>query len=471
MSSFMRLSQLSLLIQETLQDSFAYKRFWVIAEVINHSFYRQKGFHYFDLVEREGRNLKNQSKTASGNANIITKMAAVAWSTGASRIKAFENETAQIFTNDIEVLAEVSVDYHPVYGLKLTLLDIDPRFTLGQQEQQRQATIERLLNENPDYVWRNSDGKLQTFNQELEIPIVIQRIAIVSSRNAAGYEDFLHSLEDNPFHYKFTIDGFFTTVQGEQNALALAATLEEVTEAAHQKGVDYDAVVIIRGGGSGTDLLLFDRYEIAAAVAACPFPVLAGIGHQKNESITDMMAHTSLKTPTKVAEYIIQHNRTFEQELLTRQQSAIIYAQQMLAASKQELTQLRAAVLFQSQSLLFQHKQSLTLWKNMFAQRPVQLMSIKKNELVQTINTLRVYNRNLLKQHQSNIDNLIRLFRMASPENLLQRGFALIRHNNNFVSSGRDFKKGDLVDIIMADAEISTIVNSKKISDGKPFDL
>ena len=104
----------------------------------------------------------------------------------------------------------------------------------------------------------------------------------------------------------------------------MAATLEEVAEAAHQKGVDYDAVVIIRGGGSGTDLLLFDRYEIAAAVAACPFPVLAGIGHQKNESITDMMAHTSLKTPTKVAEYIIQHNRTFEQELLRNTTTAII---------------------------------------------------------------------------------------------------------------------------------------------------
>lgn len=471
MSSFMRLSQLSLLIQETLQDSFAYKRFWVIAEVINHSFYRQKGFHYFDLVEREDSKFKNQSRVPSGNSTITTKLAAVAWSTGASRIKAFENETAQIFTNDIEVLVEVSVDYHPVYGLKLTLLDIDPRFTLGQQEQQRQATIEMLLKENPDYVWRNIDGKLQTFNQELELPLVIQRIAIVSSRSAAGYEDFLHSLENNPFHYKFITDGFFTTVQGEQNAPALASTLQDVTEAAHQKGLDYDAVVIIRGGGSGTDLLLFDRPEIALAVAACPFPVLAGIGHQKNESITDMMAHTSLKTPTKVAEYIIQHNRTFEQELLASQQSVIIHAQQMLAATKQELTQLRAAVLFQSQSLLFQHKQSLMFWKNMFAQRPLQLLSTKKNELAQTINTLRLHNRNLLKHQQSNIENLIRLFRMASPENLLQRGFALIRHNNNFVSSGIDIKKGDIIEIIMADAEISTTVNNKKIPDGKSFDL
>lgn len=244
----MRLSQLSLLIQEALQETFAWKRFWVMAEVSNHSFYAQKGFHYFDLVETENRNGNRKS-----GATIISKIPAVAWATGAARIRAFETVTAQKFGNEIQVLAEVSVDYHPVYGLKLTLLDIDASFTLGQLEQKRQATINRLLEECPEYVWK-VDETLYTFNQELELPRVIQRLAVISSRTAAGYEDFLHTIENNPFHYSFTIDGFFTTVQGENNVTELAAAVEEVISAAARTGLDYDAVVIIRGGGAGTDL-------------------------------------------------------------------------------------------------------------------------------------------------------------------------------------------------------------------------
>lgn len=472
MTGAVRLSQLSLLIQETLQGAFAWKRFWVIAEVTNHSFYHQKGFHYFDLVEREERATHRPggwSKQAS--PNILTKMAAVAWTSGAARIKAFEASTGQAFTNDIQVLVEVSVDYHPVYGLKLTLLDIDPSFTLGQQEQERQRTINRLLQDYPDYAWLQPDGSIQTFNQELELPVVIQRIAIVSSRTAAGYEDFLHNLEHNPFHYTFITDGFFTAVQGEQNAPALAATLEDVAAAARRTGLDYDAVVIIRGGGAATDLLLFDQLEIAAAVASCPFPVLTGIGHQRNESITDLMAHTSLKTPTKVAEFIIHHNRSFEQELLTVQQSVIIHAQQMLAASQQELLQLRSALVHQSQALLFQHKHTIQLYRNLVQRQPALLLSANHNRLLQGQQALQLLQKNFISKQRLSLDNLLRLTRMASPEKQLQRGFALLRKEGKFLSDARTLEPGDTIDIIMSDAEFNSTINSKKSTDGKPFDL
>ncbi|MBC6491461.1 exodeoxyribonuclease VII large subunit [Flavihumibacter stibioxidans] len=465
MSKPMRLSQLSLLIQEALQETFAWKRFWVMAEVSNHSFYSQKGFHYFDLVETENRDGRGKSGAA-----ILSKIPAVAWATGAARIRAFETATGQKFGNEIQVLAEVSVDYHPVYGLKLTLLDIDARFTLGQLEQKRQATISRLIHECPDYVWQ-VDEILHTFNQELELPRVIQRIAVISSRTAAGYEDFLHSLENNPFHYTFIIDGFFTTVQGENNAPELAATFEDVTKAAARTGIDYDAVVIIRGGGASTDLLIFDQFEIAAAVATCPFPVLTGIGHQKNETITDLMAHTSLKTPTKVAEFILQQNRSFELELLQLQQSVIIYSQQMLAASRQELMQLKSSLIHQSQASLIQHKHDLLVKKQMLARQPSLLLAARQQNLHLLDRQLATANRNFLRLHQNELESLLRLFRMASPEKALQRGFALVESKGKLIANADGVVVGDEIRVILGSTALGTTVNTKTNYDGKPFDL
>lgn len=436
-----------------------------MAEVSNHSFYAQKGFHYFDLVETENRDGRGKSGAA-----ILSKIPAVAWATGAARIRAFETATGQKFGNEIQVLAEVSVDYHPVYGLKLTLLDIDARFTLGQLEQKRQAIISRLINECPDYVWQ-VDEILHTFNQELELPRVIQRIAVISSRTAAGYEDFLHSLENNPFHYTFIIDGFFTTVQGENNAPELAATFEDVTKAAARTGIDYDAVVIIRGGGASTDLLIFDQFEIAAAVAACPFPVLTGIGHQKNETITDLMAHTSLKTPTKVAEFILQQNRSFELELLQLQQSVIIYSQQMMAASRQELMQLKSSLIHQSQASLIQHKHDLLVKKQMLARQPSLLLAARQQNLQSLGRQLTTANRNFLRLHQNELESLLRMFRMASPEKALQRGFALVESKGKLIANADGVAVGDEITVILGSTALGTTVHTKTNYDGKPFDL
>ncbi|ULQ51903.1 exodeoxyribonuclease VII large subunit [Flavihumibacter fluvii] len=441
MSSPLRLSQLSLLLQEVISETFSFRRFWVVAEISNHSFYAQKGFHYFDLIETEKAGLKSKG-------SLITKMAAVAWSAGAARIKAFEAATGQRFGNDLQVLAEVTVDFHPVYGLKLTLVDIDPRFTLGLLEQQRQATINRLLDELPDYIWKEGE-RIMTFNQDLQLPVVIQRVAIISSSTAAGYEDFLHSLEENPFGYHFITHAFFTTVQGENNAPALAASVEKIVSRAEEDGLDYDAVVIIRGGGASTDLLIFDQFEIAAAVASCPFPVITGIGHLKNETITDLVANTALKTPTKVAEFIIQHNRTFENSLTGLQQSLIIHAQQYMTGAKQELQSLRSALAYQTQANIFHHRSVLQQVESSIKRMPGEY----------------------LRNKQANVDNLVRLFKMASPEKVLQRGFAIIELKGKIISDAATVSIGDELTIILSGTAIDSTVHQKKPYNGKPFEL
>jgi exodeoxyribonuclease VII large subunit len=419
MLSPIRLSQLSLLVQEAIGHSFALRRFWVIAEIGNHSFYGQKGFHYFDLIESE-------PATSNKKPVLISKMPAVAWSAGAGQIKKFEAVTAQLFSNNLQVLVEVSVDFHAVYGLKLVLMDIDPHFTLGLLQLQRQATINRLLQELPETVWAEDD-EIKTFNQELDFPVVIQRIAIVTSATAAGYEDFMHSLQSNSFGYRFICDPFYTTVQGELNAPELAAAITKTINAAETSGIDYDAVVLIRGGGASTDLLIFDQFEVAAAIAGCPFPVITGIGHQKDETIADLMAHTAVKTPTKAAEFIIQHNHNFEGHISNLQQSLALQAQQVI----------------------YRHK--------------IRLQAL--DALIKKMPAIFLHNR------QSQLQSIIRVLKMASPEKNLQRGFAIIKSKGEIIRSADAVAVGDELTIILNGAEIDSLVQSKKPYHGKEFNL
>ncbi|NWJ50752.1 MAG: exodeoxyribonuclease VII large subunit [Bacteroidetes bacterium] len=294
--SFMRLSELNMLIRNKLSDAFKNNTFWIVAELSNVNYYSAKNYYFFDLVEKE-----------EGNQLIVAKISASAFGSGSQRIQSFEQVTGQKISGNIQVLIQVSVDYHVVYGLKLLVKDIDPSFTLGNLERQRQHTLLRLLKEYPDSI-QLINGEYITPNKRLKLPRVIQKIAILSSENAAGYTDFVNSLMINNFGYQFYLYPYFTTVQGENNTTLLVDRMKDVIQSEDQ----YDILVIIRGGGSQSDLLLFDQYEIASAIAFFPIPIITGIGHHKDISIADLMANKSTNTPTKVAEMIIEHNHIFE---------------------------------------------------------------------------------------------------------------------------------------------------------------
>ncbi len=463
MTAPMRLSHLCELIQLTLQDQFVQQQFWVMADISNHSYYSQRGFHYFDLVETE-------EKTNRSRGSLIAKVSGVAWREGAVRIKAFERETGQVFGNDLQVLIQVSVDFHPVYGLKLTLLDIDARFTLGLLEQKKQATIRTLIKEYPDYVW-DQDGQLQSFNQELYLPPVVQRIAVISSKTAAGYEDFLHSLDNNPFGYRFEIHPFFASVQGENNAAELAAALDLIQTRASALEQDFDAVIIIRGGGAATDLLIFDQLEVAAAIAACPFPVFTGIGHQKNETIADLVAHTSFKTPTKVAEFIIERNRGFETELLRAHQTVKQLARQVLSNEGANLQEARLAISTQAKDILHHQKQVLRDSIRQIRMQPGVCIGNRVLALQRTKQQLSAGTRQLLKTKEKDLEHLQRLLHLASPERILARGFALIKLNNAAVADASGINEGDKLEILLAGTKIDALVQQKTPCHGDPFNI
>ena len=305
------LTDLCLLIGETLDDRLA-PSYWVQAEISSLSL---KGGHmYLELID---------GKTA--------KMRATCWSGTQEMLNAyFESETGQQLQAGMKVLIETEVQFHPVYGLSLSIVGIDPAYTLGDIVQQRQRTIQQL----------EKDGLIDA-QQLLPLPTLIRRIAVISSPNAAGYEDFKHQLDTS--HYRFETQLFGATMQGEGAAKSIIAALNEIEGS-------YDCVAIIRGGGATTDLSCFDNYELCAVCAQFDLPILTGIGHTRDVSVLDLVAHQALKTPTAVAEWLIHRmddqmarindllmrlQRTAERQILIRRHR-IEMLQQRLAACNPE---------------------------------------------------------------------------------------------------------------------------------------
>jgi len=324
------------------------------------------------------------------------------------------------------------------------VIGIDSNFTLGQLEQQRQATLARLVRENPDFIWPAAGG-YGTKNKQLPLPGVIQHIAVIASRTSAGWQDFHHTLDNNPFGYAFRIDEYFTVVQGENNTQQFLSRLIDV----FNSGNSYDAVVIIRGGGAQTDFLIFDDYMIGKAIAKFPIPVITGIGHQKNETIADLMAHTPTKTPTKAAEFIINQNRSFEDSVNRLRQNIVIRAQQQFADNNKALNRVNNTIINKSRTILGRQQELLTSAKT----------------------SLLIHSNNYCRNQKKYLDHFVSIIKIASPENTLRRGFAIIRSNNKITGNPDDLTVGKDIEIIFANKEITATVTAKKDYDGTDFNL
>ncbi len=295
------LTELCALIGEALDDSLA-PSYWVRAEISSLSV---KGGHmYLDLVD---------GKTA--------KMRATCWAGTREMLSAyFESETGQPLQAGMSVLVETEIQWHPVYGLSLSIVNIDPSYTLGEVARLRQQTIAAL----------QADGLLEA-QQLLPLPTLIRRLAVVSSPSAAGYEDFKHQLARSGYAFETTLFG--ATMQGPSAPASVIAALEEIVNLKYQISIrlqpivrglaeirnlkSFDAVVIIRGGGAVSDLSCFDDYTLCAYCAQYELPILSGIGHTRDVSVLDMVAHEALKTPTAVAEWLIHRMDTQKERLET----------------------------------------------------------------------------------------------------------------------------------------------------------
>jgi len=455
-TNYLRLSELAEQIENVINGSFYQASFWVMADVIDYKVYEQKGHHYFSLAEK-----------SPGTHSLIARIAAVAWkSGGAVSITSFEQLTGQKFGNNIQILANVSVQYSSVYGLKLILNEVDPTFTIGLLEQHRRDTLQKLITLCPDYV-RLVDGVYKTRNNSLELAPVLQHIAVITSSEAEGYRDFKHTIEQNSFGYAVRLDTWFTSVQGEANAQGVLKQLVDI----YQSGHAYDAVVIIRGGGSQADLLLFEQFNLARAVAKFPIPIIAGIGHHINQSIVDMMAHTTVKTPSIAAAFIIAHNRRFEESVLFMQGRILIKTQQVIARQHAVLSLLRSSVSSTARSLLNSHQSSLNNIVAKLVVRPKMITASRQHALDNIVHNLKAAASRYLRQQQRIVDRHLSISKALDPVNILKRGFAVIYSGGEIVTNAEHIDASDKISIRFHRSIVSATVTSKTNLDESVVEL
>lgn len=312
------LSAIADAVYEAVEVYFDRQLLTVRAEITDVKKYPQKKWCFLKFLEKKGD-------------AIITELKGVFWNNGYGSIAKFEQQTGQKFTDGLEVICDVMVKFHPKFGLSLEVIDIDTAHTIGQLELARQRTIEKLVADSGS-VRQLEDGTLVSFNQSLNLPTVVKRIALIAPPNSDGLRDFLQELQHNNYGYTYDVAIFPTQVQGDAAIQQLFQTIQKIS----QQSSLYQALAIVRGGGSNTDFKPFDNYDVCSAIAAYPIPVLTGIGHDRNTSIADMVAH-QLKTPTKVAQYFVENNRLFEERMDELYQRLMLAIHRKLAALKEEL--------------------------------------------------------------------------------------------------------------------------------------
>ncbi|MBQ5653410.1 MAG: exodeoxyribonuclease VII large subunit [Alistipes sp.] len=396
-------------IKMTLSEQFALP-VWVSAEVadlkVNYS-----GHCYLELIEKDHK---------SENGVPTAQVRAVIWRSSYSRIAAyFEAETGQRLAPGIRILAQVLISYHELYGLSLQITDIDSAYTLGEMEQQRQKTIARLQEEG---VWE--------MNRAVPMPLLVQRLAVVSSAQAAGYQDFCKELSRSGYRFDLTL--FDAVMQGTAAEESILMALGRVAE----RQEEFDAVVIVRGGGSTTDLNCFNAYRLSSHVAQFPLPVLTGIGHDKDQSVVDMVAHLPLKTPTAVAGWLIERMSSIEG---------------WLEGAAQQLHDITTTRMREAQLQLEQQSNRL---RTLASERTLR----ERLNLEQAEQLLSERVKNLLRFEQQRIKQAEAVVESHSPQQILKLGFAILRAENRAIRTTEELQKQHRLEVELADGKSEIIL-------------
>jgi exodeoxyribonuclease VII large subunit len=377
-SNVFSLYDLGTLIKRVLSLNFQDK-IWVKAEIAGCKVVR--GIAYLDLIEKE----EGQSD------KIIAQQSAVIWQGTLQKLngKLLEPITGFLETGR-EVLVLVQIDFNVRYGLKLVIDDIDPAYTLGKLFQQRQE-LEKLI-----YI-----EKLHEPNKRIALAPVIQKIAVLSNDQAAGYHDFVHQLTENVMNYAFSLTLFPISLQGTLVEETVLNQLKEILKSKYT----FDVVLILRGGGSKLDLAGFDSIHICRAISSFPIKIITGIGHEVDETLSDIVAGISLKTPTAVAEYLLYHNQTFEASI----QQMVLKINDI---TKYKVQQAKLRI------LRFQHELSL---------RPMRVIDKTNTKLENIQKYLPNLVNNRLKKEKVKLSYLDRLISLVNIPSTLKRGFSITK--------------------------------------------
>ena len=453
MNEKLTLTELQLIIKDSLYMALP-DMYWVIAEIseIRENY---NGHCYLELVEKHPDEI-----------SIRSRVKAVIWSSRYRFIKSFfENSTRESLREGIKILVRAKIDYHEIYGLSLVINDIDPAFTIGEMALKRQMILKKL----------EEEGVL-TMNKELDFPLVPQRIAIISSSNAAGYDDFMKHLTGNSFGYVFYTALIETPMQGNETEAGVIRALEKI--AGHLE--KFDLAVIIRGGGSQTDLSWFDNYNIAYYITQFPLPVITGIGHEKDLSVADIVAYRSLKTPTAVADFLIECMNNAEISLIEMIKKIIEKSRLILEESKIHIDSSRLKLIPVARMMISEFKEELSgILINMIrtgkeyimragllpVNHKSRLISGARSNLSARVTLLTGKKQSLINHSKNclnNMNNKIGRFdsslKILDPENVLMRGYTITSLNGKIIKKSVLLKKDDMIDTRFSDGSVSSKV-------------
>jgi Exonuclease VII, large subunit len=457
MTEKVSLTELQVIIRDSLYLSLP-DSYWVMAE-ISELKENTAGHCYLELIEKHPE-----------EKNVRARVKAIIWSNRYRFLKAFfENITGESLREGLKILVKTKVEYHELYGLSLIISDIDPAFTLGEMAIRRQLVIKKLEQEG-----------VFSMNKELKFPAVPQRIAVISSKNAAGYSDFINHLKSNSFGYVFYTALIETSLQGTETEQGVISALDKIALNSHL----FDLVVIIRGGGSQSDLSWFDSYNIAYHVTQFPLPVITGIGHDKDVTITDMVANRSLKTPTAVADFLIDYV-SFAENHIVEMSSEIIGASRIIIEKNKNRIETSGIKLFPLARIMMsdikdklsaeiieiinigkeliiraglipsnQETRLSSAAKSLASGKDIMLKRNGHRLITGTINCLSVNN--------VRMKGLESTLQLLNPENILQRGFSITTINGMILKNTEQIKKDDLIDTQLYEGNLRSRVLEKK---------
>lgn len=369
---------------------------WILAEIAQVG--ESRGHRYLDLVQK------------GDDGDVVAQAQAALWVSEFRQINArYPLGLVSLLREGLELRMQVRPTFHERYGLKLHITDIDPAHTLGQLDLLRRQTIQTLRQEG-----------LFDLNRALQLPLVLQRIAVVSSENAAGKQDFLEHLNGNSFGYSFDCQFFNAAVQGKSAELELMAALEKIGKSAKK----YDCIVIVRGGGSRLDLMAFDGLSLCQLAAKMPLPLLVGIGHDIDQSVLDLVAHTSLKTPTAVADFLVQHNLNFESDLLGAVENLKSSAQNLLKFIQLDLDRTETTAYFAARAQIQESIRKLD-----FAEEKLSELALQT-----------------LREQQFILEKTEALYLNLHPLNVLRRGYSITTKKGKVIKSSSEVNKGDALE-------------------------
>ena len=416
------LYELNCLVREVI-DCEMPNEYWVEAELSECR--ESRGHCYMSLIQKDEK-----------GATPIAKADAKCWASKWMMIRPyFERTTGQRLHPGMKVLLKVYAQFHEAFGFSWIVTDIDPTYTLGDMARKRQEIIRQLKEEG-----------VFDLQKELSLPVFCQRIAVISSETAAGYGDFCNQLSENPYGFQFRTWLFPATMQGEEVERSIIAALNRINEACDK----FDCVVIIRGGGATSDMSGFDTLALAENVANFPLPIITGIGHDRDESILDMVSHIRVKTPTAAAALLIDHLKHVIDTFEEAQGTIIHYAQQKLSTLQAQLSNISEAIPRLFSIVKTRQEARLDALYQRILSRIQQRSVVSQAEITQLEQRLQTTLERRITSERHRLEILEEKVHSLDPTLLLKRGYSITLHNGKAVKDPKTLQKGDTIETRLA---------------------